>query len=494
MKQSSKLFKIIGLLVVVGLLFAALPTGQVKAATIVNDESGLNAALASSETSIVLGADFPITATKLINRTINLDLNGKALTYATTAQSYAFDVVAGGALTVNNSTGTGSISVTGALGRGIKVSGGGSLIVNGGTVSGQQMGVGVYGNITGSGPAVHSVATINGGTIKGGPFPSYGVIVMGNNAELIVNGGLIEATGFGVAGNGTLIYAGTVIQINGGSIVSSGGTAMYLPQTGLVNITGGSITGPTGIEIRSGLLNVSGGTITGTGTYVATPGQYGSGSSPTGDAIFVNSDSGYAGDIDVTITAGTISSINSFALREFATLGVSESAIVITGGAFSGGPAAVSFQTVDPAILKLTGGEYNVDPAVFVFAPYGTYLVDPWWYIQSFPVALDDTYVTPHDKTLSIKAPGVLANDKVLNLDVKTATLVTNVSHGTLSLYGDGSFTYTPAPGFVGTDTFTYQLVTYPAPALAATWTDEALVTITVTPSPYIYYLPLIAK
>ncbi|HSN93572.1 MAG TPA: hypothetical protein VLR89_00760, partial [Anaerolineaceae bacterium] len=33
MKQSSKLFKFVGLLLVVGLLFAALPAGQVKAAT-----------------------------------------------------------------------------------------------------------------------------------------------------------------------------------------------------------------------------------------------------------------------------------------------------------------------------------------------------------------------------------------------------------------------------------------------------------------------------
>jgi hypothetical protein len=30
--------------------------------------------------------------------------------------------------------------------------------------------------------------------------------------------------------------------------------------------------------------------------------------------------------------------------------------------------------------------------------------------------------------------------------------------HGTVVLQADGSFVYTPKPGFVGTDTFTYKL------------------------------------
>jgi len=115
--------------------------------------------------------------------------------------------------------------------------------------------------------------------------------------------------------------------------------------------------------------------------------------------------------------------------------------------------------------------------------------------VKDDPLAVDDAYVTPYYTTLSIIAPGVLENDKDLDGDTKTATLVTDVSHGTLSLYSDGSFEYTPAPGFAGRDTFVYQLVTYPAMlSQVDEWTDEALVTITVTPAPYIYYFPLIFK
>src|SRR5204862_188760 len=54
-------------------------------------------------------------------------------------------------------------------------------------------------------------------------------------------------------------------------------------------------------------------------------------------------------------------------------------------------------------------------------------------------------------------ATGVLANDTDPNGDPLTAVLVSNVTHGSLTLNGNGSFTYTPATGFTGTDSFTYQ-------------------------------------
>jgi VCBS repeat-containing protein len=48
---------------------------------------------------------------------------------------------------------------------------------------------------------------------------------------------------------------------------------------------------------------------------------------------------------------------------------------------------------------------------------------------------------------------GVLADDP----DADYAVLVTSVAHGTLSFNADGSFLYTPAPDFSGTDSFSYQ-------------------------------------
>jgi len=52
---------------------------------------------------------------------------------------------------------------------------------------------------------------------------------------------------------------------------------------------------------------------------------------------------------------------------------------------------------------------------------------------------------------------GLLANDADLDHDFLFAELVTPPAHGTLSLNRDGSFSYTPNPGFAGIDTFTYR-------------------------------------
>jgi VCBS repeat-containing protein len=54
-----------------------------------------------------------------------------------------------------------------------------------------------------------------------------------------------------------------------------------------------------------------------------------------------------------------------------------------------------------------------------------------------------------------------------------TAILVSDVSHGTLALNADGSFTYTPAADFTGTDSFTYNANDGAA--------DSDLVTVTIT-------------
>ena len=73
------------------------------------------------------------------------------------------------------------------------------------------------------------------------------------------------------------------------------------------------------------------------------------------------------------------------------------------------------------------------------------------------PVAVNDGYSADEGATLTIAAPGVLSNDSDPNNDPLTAVLNTMPAHGTLTLQPDGSLTYTPNPGFSGTDSFTYQ-------------------------------------
>jgi hypothetical protein len=72
------------------------------------------------------------------------------------------------------------------------------------------------------------------------------------------------------------------------------------------------------------------------------------------------------------------------------------------------------------------------------------------------PVAADNAYKTAKGKTLTVAARGVLTNDTDADGDLLTAVLAAGPAHGTVTLYANGSFVYTPAVGYVGTDTFTY--------------------------------------
>jgi len=75
----------------------------------------------------------------------------------------------------------------------------------------------------------------------------------------------------------------------------------------------------------------------------------------------------------------------------------------------------------------------------------------------SSPTAGNGGYSMNENDTLNVPAPGVLANAHSSEPGHPlTAILVSSVSHGTLVFNSDGSFTYTPAPEFFGSDSFTY--------------------------------------
>jgi ELWxxDGT repeat protein/VCBS repeat-containing protein len=79
--------------------------------------------------------------------------------------------------------------------------------------------------------------------------------------------------------------------------------------------------------------------------------------------------------------------------------------------------------------------------------------------LNNGPTAVDDSYTTNEDTPLSVTAPGLLANDTDPdgNLNTLTAVKVTDPAHGTVTVNGDGSFTYTPAANYNGPDSFTYK-------------------------------------
>lgn len=79
---------------------------------------------------------------------------------------------------------------------------------------------------------------------------------------------------------------------------------------------------------------------------------------------------------------------------------------------------------------------------------------------NSPPVAVANAYGTVAGRTFAVAAPGLLANDTDADGDslmvFAPESIVLTGGQGALQVREDGSFTFMPAPGFVGTATFNY--------------------------------------
>lgn len=98
------------------------------------------------------------------------------------------------------------------------------------------------------------------------------------------------------------------------------------------------------------------------------------------------------------------------------------------------------------------------------------------------PVAQDDDFDTPFETAISRNV--LINNGNGMDFDPEDGPLtvnttpVTGPSNGTVSIAANGDFTYTPAAGFYGTDTFEYQITDQTG------LPDSATVTITVPAPP----------
>jgi VCBS repeat-containing protein len=111
------------------------------------------------------------------------------------------------------------------------------------------------------------------------------------------------------------------------------------------------------------------------------------------------------------------------------------------------------FSGVDSFTYRASDGSISSDLATV------TIVVIP---VNDDPAATSDNYAVDQEGSLSVSVEnGLLANDLDVDGEALTAELVpsTGPSNGSLQLAGDGSFVYTPNPGFFGDDTFQYDAV-----------------------------------
>lgn len=189
--------------------------------------------------------------------------------------------------------------------------------------------------------------------------------------ELTVNDGAsVVVSSFGISGNGSNSN-NTIISINGGDITSADAQAIYHPQHGLLSVSGGSIQGVTGIEMRAGELTVGGGTVKGgDGVFAYEPNGNGS---TTENAAIVVAQHTTKLPIKVTLWDGTFEGGAAFAQADpqgnadDGDGALDKIDISITGGEFKGEVFSENF--------KDAAGAGFVSGGSFSDASVGDYLV-----------------------------------------------------------------------------------------------------------------------
>ena len=340
-------------------------------------------AFAEEGETVVLDVSFKIPGSLVINKSINLDLNGQTITGTVSGKATlqingleegkSFDVnifssVEGAKIVSEKSLALWALHDANVTVTGITVEGFGTAIQ-----------VGIANSARTASLTVNDCEVI--ATSEDINDVPAGIFVVGNvtkaNAEdygtlqpvtLIVNDSHITGYAYGVVGNG--LNHNTYIELNNTDIdgyMADGGMSIYStgifhPQNGTMIVNGGSITAEnTAIEIRSGNL-----TIKGDAVLTATSKEFGvqsaaDGTTVMGVALGISQHTTNL-DINVNIESGTFTGVKAVYEEDLMDDQSSNISVNITGGQFNG---AVESKDVKGFI---TGGRFAELPAEDAFA------------------------------------------------------------------------------------------------------------------------------
>ncbi len=127
--------------------------------------------------------------------------------------------------------------------------------------------------------------------------------------------------------------------------------------------------------------------------------------------------------------------------------GVGNGRLLLNGnGSFTYVPNGPGIDAFTYRVVDAAGATSNVATVtIYVTGPSGP------------PIVGNDLFEVQRGRELSIAAPGVLTNDTSPNPRLGlTVQLQRDAAKGTLRLQPDGSFVYTPLPGYTGIDQFSY--------------------------------------
>lgn len=156
-----------------------------------------------------------------------------------------------------------------------------------------------------------------------------------------------------------------------------------------------------------------------------------------------NDSAGPANESSQTLTVSSVTAT----VNTHGTVSLSSGQVIYTPAGNYNGPASFEYGVCDNGTTASTPDSKCATGTVNV-------TVSP---VNDPPVANNDSYATNSNATLNVPATGVLGNDTDIDSGALSAVIVSTVSHGTLTLNPDGSFSYTPAIDYTGSDSFSYR-------------------------------------
>lgn len=353
-----KSLKIMG----IGLLsFLMIGVATVNAAVVeVKNEEELTSCVATSENTCKLTADIEVANTITINdnKNIVIDLNNHTITLAKSKyfniQSASFEV-----------TGTGEIKE--------KVYYYGPIMVRGneeGSTSKTKVVIGENVTLNGwAGIFINQTKSASG-------------VALNSNMEIVVNGKVYgnhdgSDDGSGIYINGIVKSKTNKVTIGKTAVIDGkNGVGIYAAGYAEWNIEGATIKGAqSGIGIKAGILNLKDAKISSNGEDTTPTEGFSNGINSSGAAIQIESNKGYAGDIEINIDGGTYTSEKSVALYEYLdskTTDTTVKSITIKNGTFTAGAGKKAILTSKEFIAKnekfIENGTFSSDVEAFVKA------------------------------------------------------------------------------------------------------------------------------
>ncbi len=234
-----------------------------------NDVTFTNGTITSASVAIQNAATTTVDTSATVISTVANNAAVYGLTGSNTIINGTVEGNKYGVLLVGTANGTINGSVSGTS-RGLYVKGTGTVDVTG-TINSGDRGVTVENGAT---------VNINDGAEVTAP---YGVVALKDATVNVNEGSEITSSIHAISGNGTSGDGGYEININGGTITATGDqAAIYHPNTGELNISGGTIASDTAsaIVVKSGSTEITGGTITSEGGEAVKYDETGSGYAP----------------------------------------------------------------------------------------------------------------------------------------------------------------------------------------------------------------------